>query len=289
MRLREAAAGGDLEAVRRALDAGEAIDGRDGPRHPLMRQLVSEGDAATAAQAGVATGRTALHLAAANGHARVVELLAARGASLELADWFGDAPLHLTTSVDVASSLLERGASLELPGARKRTPLHAAVEKRAAPLVALLVDKLQAPRARERKDAAGLTPLMTAASLAWGEGVRLLLAAGHKADASSPKQGNALTLVCASRREVPHDSPAARAWTGVRITRIDPVRGTTLCTVPAAEDDVLAIVETLLALGVPKNLKGPAGAPLEAARTSGHTRVERLIRAAKGTKAERAP
>lgn len=54
-----------------------------------------------------ASGKTALHLAAAAGHAAVVKVLLERGASVETKDAVGETPLHLAVSEGRAACVVE--------------------------------------------------------------------------------------------------------------------------------------------------------------------------------------
>jgi len=73
-----------------------------------------------------ARGRTPLHLAAAAGHAPVIDLLCERGASLDAADERGATPLHLAALAgrgEAVDALLSRGAH---PGVKTRAGCRAA-------------------------------------------------------------------------------------------------------------------------------------------------------------------
>jgi Ankyrin repeats (3 copies) len=77
------------------------------------------------------TGRTALHMAAANGHAAVVELLLANGANTEHANTAGNTALHWACvggSVEVAKMLLKHGANASALNNADRTPLDDALD-----------------------------------------------------------------------------------------------------------------------------------------------------------------
>jgi ankyrin repeat protein len=71
-RLRDAAESGKLDKVIRELENGTPVD-----------------------CTSYSSGKSALHLAAAGGHADVVKVLLERGASVEAKDAGGETPLHL--------------------------------------------------------------------------------------------------------------------------------------------------------------------------------------------------
>ena len=79
------------------------------------------------------TRRTALHVAVANGHVRLVSLLCSRGATVDGPGLAGEFPLH--TAVvrgDLATTrvLLDYGADVNQPDHVGRTPLHLGVSSR---------------------------------------------------------------------------------------------------------------------------------------------------------------
>ncbi|WP_214102895.1 ankyrin repeat domain-containing protein [Acrocarpospora catenulata] len=84
-------------------------------------------------------GRTALHLAAAEGDAETVALLLASGARQDAADADGDTPLAYAASPAVAEALCAAGADPDAAGPSGRTPLmNAAADGRAEVAEALL-------------------------------------------------------------------------------------------------------------------------------------------------------
>ncbi|XP_074060182.1 LOW QUALITY PROTEIN: ankyrin repeat domain-containing protein 54-like [Macrotis lagotis] len=94
-----------------------------------VRQLLEDG-----ADPGATDdkGRTALHLAACNGHDQIVQLLLSHGADPDLKDGLGNSPLHLaacTNHIPVVTTLLRRGARVEGLDLAGRTPLHLAKAK----------------------------------------------------------------------------------------------------------------------------------------------------------------
>ena len=103
----EAAGNGDLNAIRSAVESGQAVDSRDG------------------------AGVTLLLEAAYAGHHGVVEYLLKAGADPNARDDAGAVPLAEALSndhVDVALILLQGGASADITDSDKKTPLHRAIE-----------------------------------------------------------------------------------------------------------------------------------------------------------------
>jgi len=87
-------------------------------------------------------GRTALHITAAKGHAKLVSLLLARGARTDIVDKDGDTPLHDAArngNIEVIIQLLDKGANMDAVNKNGRTALHFTVAKGHAELVCLLL------------------------------------------------------------------------------------------------------------------------------------------------------
>jgi len=153
--IHEAAAGGDLAAVRRFLASDPALLGALDER-----------------------SCTPLHRAAGQGRLEVVEDLAARGADVEAANFGGDRPLHSAAgcgSVDVVQFLIKNRADVRAKNNVGQTPLFYAAANGQVKAAELL---LAAGAAINAKDRQGWTPLLLAA---WGgqvEAVRFLLAGG---------------------------------------------------------------------------------------------------------------
>lgn len=102
----DAARYGDYEDVSTALDNKTPVNGTD------------------------ALGRSALHMACANGHAGIVHLLISAGADVTLANAEGNVPLHwacLNGHVEIVKLLLEAGASPSALNSYERTPIDEAL------------------------------------------------------------------------------------------------------------------------------------------------------------------
>ncbi len=153
--IHEAAARGDLAAVRRFLASDPALLGALDERKC-----------------------TPLHRAAGQGCVEVVEDLVARGADLEAANFEGDRPLHSAAaggSVDVVRLLIKHRADVRAKNHVGQTPLFYAAANGHVKASEVL---LASGAAIDAKDRQGWTPLLLAA---WGgqvEAVRFLLASG---------------------------------------------------------------------------------------------------------------
>ena len=92
----------------------------------------------------VATGETALHIAAARQDARWIRFLTAKGANPNLVDKKGISPLEISTrlgDVESVTALLEAGARVDPVTSTGETPLIFAVHKRDIPLVQALLKR----------------------------------------------------------------------------------------------------------------------------------------------------
>ncbi|XWS73658.1 hypothetical protein CRYUN_Cryun02cG0147600 [Craigia yunnanensis] len=75
-------------------------------------------------------GRTALHMAAANGHLGIVEYLIGNGADVNASNVENNTPLHwacLNGHVEVVKKLVLSGANVSLLNSHERTPIDEAV------------------------------------------------------------------------------------------------------------------------------------------------------------------
>ncbi|GAQ85364.1 hypothetical protein KFL_002310200 [Klebsormidium nitens] len=104
----------------------------DSARYGDVEDVQATLDSGVDASAADSSGRTALHMAAANGHENVVQLLLEKGANVNAANQEGNTPLHwaaLNHHLQVVKRLLEAGAN---PGALNkvdRTPVDEALDK----------------------------------------------------------------------------------------------------------------------------------------------------------------
>jgi ankyrin repeat protein len=130
--------------------------------------------------------RTALSLAAENGHETIVQMLIEKGAELETKDSDGRTALQLATMgqhVEVVLILLEKGAKVKAKGEDGKTVLHLAAENGHEAVVRLLLEHEADVNAEERD---GETALHWAAKNGHEGVVRLLLE--HKADVNAKQE-----------------------------------------------------------------------------------------------------
>lgn len=138
----DAAAGGDVTTIRQLLDAGT----------PLSSAMP-------------VTGAQALHHAAANGHVSLVELLLARGASVNAEDVDGATPLVYAAysgRVEVIKRLLAAGARVDHVPTRQVHALNAAMMSGSAATVTVLRDAGADPK---QADSFGKTAVQYAAQI----------------------------------------------------------------------------------------------------------------------------
>ena len=87
---------------------------------------------------------TLLHIAAANGLAKVTELLIKKGAEVDKANQYGCTPLHYAAENDhteIVKTLIGKGADVKAVGEDKWTPLHFAAQMGHTEIVKTLIGK----------------------------------------------------------------------------------------------------------------------------------------------------
>lgn len=190
--LREAVFRADLPQVERLLAMGADPDALDGAAGGLSRPLLTaaclglERIVRRLLHAGArpsrlsVQGRTALHLAADQGHANVVGLLIAAGAPLEVEDPFGQTPLHLASWHNHHAAVLMLLAGGANPNARDATgctPLHLAAAEPNAEVLRVLIE---AGGDLDVRDFDDCTPLMHAAAEGRAACAELLVGVGAR-------------------------------------------------------------------------------------------------------------
>lgn len=248
--LHDAAARGDLDAIRVLLDHGADVNGRNS-----------------------FSGGTPLHAAIAPklrpGLLKpTVELLLARGANLEVKDNDGRTPLYAAAEGSTAEAvelLLSRGANVNARNTAQQTPLHAVVAKAwhdKREIAALLLTKHPDVNA---KNVVGYTPLHLLAKM------RLGLTADEVRGTTHPAAADA-------RRLLKDQVEAARLLiaSGAIVDARDDNNSTALHW--AAWSNSEAVAELLLSSGADKNARDKfGGTPLHKAAEEGSLEVAALL------------
>ena len=92
---------------------------------------------------------TALHLAASEGHSKIIEILLDNGANIEAYTTIKRRALHIASlrgSLDAAKVLISRGANVDAQDYEDHTPLHIASERGFGEIVELLLEKGADPK-----------------------------------------------------------------------------------------------------------------------------------------------
>jgi ankyrin repeat protein len=191
VRLLEAARRGELDVVKRLVEAGETVNPPGGARTPLiaaalhsrlavMEYLLAKGADVNARDR---LGRSALWAAVWGDQPEAFRLLLSKDAAVEVSAKTGDTLLFMAVEggrLEMARELIARGAQVDRPSRnplwRGYTPLQRAVTLRNAKAVALLVEKGADPRVKNDQ---GQTAADLAAALPAGpdaDAIRALLA-----------------------------------------------------------------------------------------------------------------
>lgn len=141
--------------------------------HSVSYRLLS--DAITDVDCKVEDGRTALHMAAENGHENMVQQLLTQGADADAESTDGRSPLQLALesgNESIAQLLIQRGADVNANFASGETPLSVVVGNQWASLVQLLLREKANPNGRLPD---GRTSLHVAAEVGSDIGIITLL------------------------------------------------------------------------------------------------------------------
>jgi len=175
--LHAAASSGDVQAVIAALDKGDRIDALFAGTDSSMVQM------------------TPLMLAAAGGHAAMIEALIERDAQLDTARIGGMTAIMFAArsgNEDALLAFLNAGASLDAKTERSRGPLFFAAQSGSGRCVSILLDAQMDVGAL---DEAEITPLMIAASEGSKDAVLALLNGGADPNATDKSGNSALNRV----------------------------------------------------------------------------------------------
>lgn len=172
---------GELEAVRRLLEAGVDVNGTN------------------------ANGATALHRAAYGHHLEVVQALVASGASLDMRDHnFGSTPLHaaaVSGATSVVNFLVKSGADLHSKNTAGKTPMALAEEQANIDVIAVLRTAAREERERQQHHKKLCLAMVVAVKQAQPDEVSRLLQEG--ADVNwEPLRGRTALVEAAERNHV---------------------------------------------------------------------------------------
>ena len=136
-------------------------------------------------------GRTALHLAAYNGHTEIAKLLLANNADVNVMDAVGQTPLNIAAGngdTELVELLIAKGADVNAKTRSERTPLHPAAIGGHKKVVELLIAEGVDVNAQEKYD--GTTPLDLAIAFEHTETANLLRKRGGKTRKQLEAAGN---------------------------------------------------------------------------------------------------
>ncbi|EER99842.1 hypothetical protein BDA96_02G423700 [Sorghum bicolor] len=115
-----------------ATTAEQAQDLIDAARYDDLEDVVAMFSAGISLDSTDSQGRTALHMASANGHLAVVEYLIQNGANVNATNLEKNTPLHwacLNGHIEVIKALISAGASVSALNSHEKTPMDEAVSK----------------------------------------------------------------------------------------------------------------------------------------------------------------
>ncbi|CAL5071367.1 unnamed protein product [Urochloa decumbens] len=119
-------------AAAAATTAEQAQDLINAARYDDLEDVVTLFSAGVSLDSTDSQGRTALHMASANGHIAVVEYLIQNGANVNATNLEKNTPLHwacLNGHIEVIKALISAGASVSALNSHEKTPMDEAVTK----------------------------------------------------------------------------------------------------------------------------------------------------------------
>ena len=237
--IHDAAAKGNIEAVKQHLDAGTDVNTRDKKRRTplywaathghkkIVELLIANGSDVNAKNQN---GYTPLHTAVDDGHKEIVELLITEGADVNAKQGSGGTPLHWAAfwgHKEIAELLIANGADVNAKNKNGNTPLDNAEGETAVLLrkhggkhgtihIAVHNDDIEevkeflaAGTDVNAKNKYGVTPLLGAAASGHKEIVELLIAKG--ADVNAIDADGKTPLDWAAHPDNPNDSAETAA------------------------------------------------------------------------------
>ncbi|WP_341818436.1 ankyrin repeat domain-containing protein [Wolbachia endosymbiont (group B) of Ennomos erosarius] len=214
-------------------------------------------------------GCTPLHYAAAEGHTEVVNALIVKGADVNAVNQNGSTPLHFAAvkdHIEIVNALIEKGANVNAVGENKWTPLYLAVENGHIKTVKALVENGADVNAmREDK----CTLLRFAAQIGHTEMVKALI--GKGADVNAVNQNGSAPLHFAAA-EGHTEMVNALIGNGADVNAVGEDNCTPLHL--AVENGHIKTINALIGNGADINAVNQNGwTPLHFAAQMGHTEI----------------
>ena len=192
----------NIEAVKQYITAGTDVntkdeDGRTALHlaayngHTEIAKLLLANNADVNVMDAVGQTQTALHIAAWQGHPEIAKLLLANNADVNVMDAVGQTPLNIAAGngdTELVELLIAKGADVNAKTRSERTPLHPAAIGGHKKVVELLIAEGVDVNAQEKYD--GTTPLDLAIAFEHTETANLLRKRGGKTRKQLEAAGN---------------------------------------------------------------------------------------------------
>src|SRR6266576_2594747 len=216
---------------------------------------------------------TLLYIAAANGLAKVTELLIKKGADVNKANQYGWAPLHCAAAdgrTEIVKALIEKGANVSAVHQNGTTPLHHAAAEGHTEIVKALIEKgANVNAAGEDK----WTPLHHAAAEGHTEVVKTLIEKGANVNAAEEDKWTPLHHAAAEGHT---EVVKTLIEKGANVSAVDQ-NGTTPLRL-ATHNGHTEVVKTLIEKGANVNAAGEdKWTPLDHAALAGHTEIVKAL------------
>ena len=295
--LSNAASAANVEGLKKALDAGESIQGISATGQPLLNQVLQRGDKpddqvleatklllerGAALDATDYEGATALMVAARWGRVEAVELLLSHKAPVAQKDRAGQNVVHHVVAapdedaaVKILESLSRARAPLDVAETRRgKTPLYLAVGWSHLTVARWLLDHAVAVDAADQR---GATPLLGACEQGALDAMALLLEHGANVRAAmkARDQGSCLHLLLGSRASSLEMLKGIQMLESKGLAVKDETRLPPILALAAGHGGV-TVVKQLLDQGVDLQAQGPA-ALVQAAESSSREVMELLL------------
>ena len=158
----------------------DLFDGRCSSLCKLMGAPIDVDPIACDVNVSDSYGRTALHYAAEQGHASIIDILTMAGSFVNAMDFEGMTPLYLASvrgNTDAVLSLVKQSANVNLRATDKSTPLHSAASRGQFDITKIL---LNSGSKVDILDYSDRSPLYVATQRSHKDIVEVLLSKGAK-------------------------------------------------------------------------------------------------------------